>query len=232
MTPPLSELGPRFADLALAGLHRPYPSKVVHLLHSDDDARPPRALTPVFFGCFDWHSAVHGHWLLVRLLRLEACGDHEARARAALAESLEEPKLDAELRYLEAPGRAGFEMPYGMAWLLQLGAELAAWDDPSAQRFSTLISPLEELAARRVARYLERLPWPIRSGQHNQTAFSLGLALDAARERGHARLEEVIVRRARAFYSGDVGWPTRWSSVGRARAMGRTQPSLAPWRCA
>jgi len=124
----------RFTDLILAAVAREFPSHVVHLMRSDDDVRPPRELTPAFFGSFDWHSCVHGHWALARLARLHAGASFEARARAALAESLIAPKLAGELAYLEPPERAGFERPYGLAWLLQLAAELREWNDPDAAR--------------------------------------------------------------------------------------------------
>jgi len=168
----------RFADLALSCVHREYPNKIAHVLDSDADVGPPRELTPVFWGCFDWHSAVHGHWLLARLARLEPDAEFAPAARAALERSLTPAGIEGELAYMSAPGREGFERPYGLAWLLQLGVELREWDDPDAGRWSAALAPLERLAAERLREWLPKLAYPIRSGEHSQTAFAFGLALD------------------------------------------------------
>ena len=126
----------RFAGLALACAHQEYPNKIAHVLSSDADVRPPRELTPAFFGCYDWHSSVHGHWLLARLARMFPDAPFAPRARAALARSLTAENMAAEARYLAGPGRTSFERPYGLAWLLQLAAELREWQDPQAQQWA------------------------------------------------------------------------------------------------
>ena len=123
----------RFANLALHCAHMEYPNKISHTLGSDADVRPPRELAPAFFGCYDWHSSVHGHWLLARLARQFPQAPFAADARAALAQSLTPARIAGEVAYFQAPGRASFERPYGLAWLLLLAAELRAWDDPQAQ---------------------------------------------------------------------------------------------------
>ena len=140
----------RFAALALKCLHQEYPNHLSHTLGSDADARPPRELTPAFYGCYDWHSAVHGHWLLVRLLRLFPDAPFASRARAEVSRSLTVANILAEAAYLSGDGRASFERPYGLAWLLQLAAELRGWDDPDAQRWSAALRPLESQAAARL----------------------------------------------------------------------------------
>src|SRR4029079_7285013 len=117
----------RFAALALACVHQEYPNKVAHVLASDADAKPPRELHPAFYGCYDWHSSVHGHWLLARLARRGLDEATAAKARAALAESLTPARIATEVAYLRAPGRASFERPYGLAWLLELDLELQEW---------------------------------------------------------------------------------------------------------
>ena len=117
----------RFAGLALACVHKEYPNKIAHVLDGDEDVKPPRKLTPVFYGCYDWHSAVHAHWLLARLARLRPDASFAAPARAALARSLTPEAIAGEARYLESKGRVSFERPYGLAWLLQLAAELREW---------------------------------------------------------------------------------------------------------
>src|SRR5207302_6330245 len=122
----------RFANLALACVHKEYPNKISHNLNSDADVAPPRALTPAFYGCYDWHSAVHGHWLLARLARTFPDAPFAASARAALDRSLTAAALAREADYLTGQGRESFERPYGLAWLLQLAAELREWRDPDA----------------------------------------------------------------------------------------------------
>jgi hypothetical protein len=204
----------RFAALALRCVHQEYPNKLAHVLHGDADARPPRELTPAFFGCYDWHSAVHGHWLLARLARLFPDQPFAASARAALARSLSPENLAAEVRYLEGPGRASFERPYGLAWLLQLAAELREWTDPEAQGWSRALAALEEAAARRLFDWLPKLTYPVRVGEHAQTAFALGLALDWARGRGASQREARLVERARAFYGDDRDCPLRYEPSG------------------
>src|SRR5213079_1693244 len=117
----------RFAKLALACVHKEYPNKIAHVLNSDADVAPPRKLTPAFCGCYDWHSSVHGHWLLVRLLRTFPEASFAPAARKALGESLSESHLKQEATYLAGKGRGSFERPYGLAWVLQLCAELREW---------------------------------------------------------------------------------------------------------
>src|SRR5215470_9465191 len=186
------EAAARFAALALKCLHQEYPNHVSLTLNSDADARPPRELTPAFYGCFDWHSDVHGHWLLVRLLRLDPQAPFAVQARAALNESFSAENVAAEVAYLRAPGRASFERPYGLAWLLALAAELRAWNDPDAQRWAATLAPLEAEAAAHLATWLPKLHYPIRIGEHDQTAFSFGLAWDWAAVSHDARMRALL----------------------------------------
>jgi hypothetical protein len=204
----------RFADLALSCVHREYPNKIAHVLDSDADVGPPRELTPVFWGCFDWHSAVHGHWLLARLARLEPDAAFAPAARAALERSFTPEAIAGELAYLSAPGREGFERPYGLAWLLQLGTELREWEDPDAARWSASLAPLEALAADRLREWLPKLAYPIRSGEHSQTAFAFGLALDWARTAGDAGLEALLVSTSQRLYLGDRACPLAYEPSG------------------
>jgi hypothetical protein len=204
----------RCARLALDNVHREYPSHIVHLLTDDADARPPRELTPAFFGSFDWHSAVHAHWSLARLARLDPTAPYAAGARAALATSLTPERLEGERRYLEAPGREGFERPYGLAWLLQLAAELRGWDEPDARAWRRSLEPIERLAAARLEAWARKLPFPVRSGTHQQSAFSFGLALDWARAAGDAEVERTIADRALAHFGADVAAPVEWEPSG------------------
>jgi hypothetical protein len=204
----------RLARLALDCVHREYPNKIAHVLGADADARPPRELTPAFYGCYDWHSSVHGHWLLARLARLFPAEPLASEARAALARSLTPDALAAEVRYVEGRGRVSFERPYGLAWLLQLAAELREWPDPQAAAWARALAPLESVAAARLESWLPKLVYPVRSGEHSQTAFALGLALDWARRSGHAALAALVEARARAFYERDRACPLAYEPSG------------------
>jgi len=204
----------RFARLALDCVHREYPNKLSHVLQGDGDARPPRALTPAFYGCFDWHSSVHGHWLLARLARLDPAAPFAAAARAALARSLTPDNAAGELAYLRGPGRASFERPYGLAWLLQLGAELRAFEDPEGRAWSAALRPLEAEAAVRLGAWLRKLHYPVRVGEHGQTAFAFGLAWDWARAAGDRELEGLLRERSLAFHRADRACPIAYEPSG------------------
>ncbi len=174
----------RFARLALACVHKEYPNKISHVLNSDEDVAPPHTLTPAFCGCYDWHSSVHGHWLLARLARTFPEASFAREAHAALSQSLTSANLKAEVAYLNGKGRASFERPYGLVWLLQLAAELREWDDPLARELAANLRPLEKLAVEHLSSWLPKLSHPVRIGEHDQTAFALGLMLDYARGSG------------------------------------------------
>ncbi|HVR41846.1 MAG TPA: DUF2891 domain-containing protein [Thermoanaerobaculia bacterium] len=208
------EVAGRFAALALDCVHKEYPNKIAHVLRSDSDAKPPRELTPAFYGCYDWHSAVHGHWLLARLGRLDPSAPFSARAREALGRSLTEERIAAEVKYLEGEGRASFERPYGLAWLMQLGQELREWDDPDARRWSRTIEPLERATVSRVSAWLPKLSHPVRSGEHSQSAFALGLMLDAARASDYGPFAALVEGRIREFYLDDRDCPIEYEPSG------------------
>ncbi len=212
------ELGPaaaaRFAALALRCLHQEYPNHISHSLSSDADVRAPRELTPAFYGCYDWHSDVHGHWLLVRLLRLFADAPFAATARAEVASSLTPGHIEAEVAYLRGAGRASFERPYGLAWLLRLAAELRSFDDPVARRWSAALEPLEAEVAARLKSWLPKLNYPIRIGEHDQTAFSFGLIWDWARVAGDEEMRARLTDAARRFYSRDRRCPLGYEPSG------------------
>ncbi len=204
----------RFARLALSCIHQEYPNKIAHVLSGDEDVRPPRELTPAFYGCFDWHSSVHGHWMLARLARLFPDAPYAAEARAALERSLTEANVSAEVRYLEGKGRASFERPYGLAWLLQLAAELREWPDEGARRWAAALRPLEQASAARLREWLPKLTRPIRSGEHSQTAFALGLVLAWARGAEDAPMQELVAARSRDFYGKDKDCPLAYEPSG------------------
>ena len=204
----------RFAALALKCLHQEYPNHISHTLNGDADVRPPRELTPAFYGCLDWHSDVHGHWLLVRLIRLFPDAPFVPEARAAVGRSLAPLNIAAELAYLRGTGRASFERPYGLAWLLQLAAELRRFDDADARRWYTALQPLETEVAARLENYLPKLYYPIRIGEHDQTALALGLMWDWALTSGDARMSSVLSDAAQRFYSHDRNCPLAYEPSG------------------
>jgi hypothetical protein len=205
----------RFANLALDCIHKEYPNKIAHVLNGDEDVKPPRALTPAFYGCYDWHSSVHGHWLLVRLARTFPQASFTPRIREAVARDLTAANIAAEVRYLTGTGRASFERPYGLAWLLQLAAELREWDDAQAHEWASALAPLEQAAAARIQDWLPKLSRPIRIGEHDQTAFAFGLILDWARRAGNQAVGTLLDERIRTFYLADRACPFSYEPSGQ-----------------
>jgi hypothetical protein len=208
------ETAGRFARLALACVHREYPNKIAHVLNSDADVKAPRDLTPAFYGCFDWHSSVHGHWLLVRLARTFPDAAFTSEAKAALAQSLTPANLKREAEYVAVQGRESFERPYGLAWLLQLAAETHEWNAPEAREWSTSMQPLESAAVGRISDWLKKLSHPVRSGEHSNTAFALGLMLDYARSVGNREFEQLLEVKVRDFYLTDRNCPAAYEPSG------------------
>jgi Protein of unknown function (DUF2891) len=204
----------RFATLALKCLHQEYPNHLSHTLANDADARPPRELTPAFYGCYDWHSDVHAHWLLIRLARLFPDAEFTPSARAALDESFTPEHIAAEVAYLRQGDRASFERPYGLAWLLQLCADLRGWNDPQAARWAQTLQPLESEAATRLENWAGKLRYPIRVGEHDQTAFAFSLVWDWAGVAGDPQMRSVLAYAARRFYLTDKDCPLSYEPSG------------------
>ncbi len=204
----------RFAKLALACVGKEYPNKISHVLNSDTDVAPPRKLTPAFYGCYDWHSSVHGHWLLVRLLRTFPNASFSGAARDALRKSLTAENLKQEAAYIRGEGRASFERPYGLAWLLQLCAELREWDDDQARGMAANLRPLEDAAVERLKTWLPKLSYPVRIGEHDQTAFGLGMILDYARSTKNDSLARLATDSAKKFFLADKNCPLNYEPSG------------------
>jgi hypothetical protein len=203
-----------FARLVLAGLGREYPNKPADVLTTAEDVRTPRETHPAFYGSFDWHSSVHGHWLLVRLLRLFPDMPCAAEARLKLNSHLTAEALATEAKYFEKKENRSFERMYGWAWALRLIAELRAWDDPDGKRWSENLMPLERKIVSLIQNYLPRLTYPIRTGVHPDTAFALGQLVDYARSVGDADFERLLVSRARDYYLADKAYPTTYEPSG------------------
>jgi hypothetical protein len=204
----------RFARLALDCIHKEYPNKIAHSLNSDADVKPPRELTPAFYGCYDWHSCVHAHWLLVRLIHMFPEAPFTPGARHALAQSFTPANIAQEVKYLNDAGRNSFERPYGLAWLLQLAAELEESSDPEARQWSATLHPLEQAAVARISSWLPKLEHPIRAGEHSNTAFAIGLMLDYARISTNAEFGRLVESRARDYYLKDRNCPLAYEPSG------------------
>ncbi len=204
----------RFVGLALACVHREYPNKLAHSLDSDIDVQPPRELTPAFYGCYDWHSAVHAHWMLARAARLYPTEAFAAPARTALDESLTPAHIAGEVAYVGGPGRASFERPYGLAWLLMLAAELRVATDADSRRLAANLAPLEALAAQHIRSWLPVLHYPTRSGEHGQTAFAFGLIWEWASVAGDRDMQLRLAAKAREFYLSDRNCPLTYEPSG------------------
>ncbi|MBM4160940.1 MAG: DUF2891 domain-containing protein [Ignavibacteria bacterium] len=208
------EAASNFARLALNCINKEYPNKPEHVMNDERDLQSPQALHPAFYGCFDWHSSVHGHWMLVRLLRTFPDLPEAAEIRAALHQNLSAQNIRAEVTYLDQPGRKSFERMYGWAWLLKLAEETQAWDDPDARQWSKNLTPLARAICRRYLDFLPRQTYPIRTGVHPNTAFGVAFALDYARAAGNKELEKLLVERALAYYERDEACPASWEPGG------------------
>lgn len=204
----------RFARLALKGIRKEYPNKPADVLNSKDELRSPREVHPAFYGCFDWHSAVHGHWMLIRLLRLFPDLPEQKEIRVALTENLTAENLQIEAEYFKRPNTQSYERPYGWSWLLKLAEELHTWDDPDAKAWSKNLRPLTDIVVARYLAYFPKQTYPIRSGVHSSTAFGLALAHDYARTVGHKELRERLEERARAYFGKDANLPAAWEPDG------------------
>lgn len=203
-----------FARIALACIGREYPNKPEHVMNDSTEVSGPARLHPSFYGCFDWHSSVHGHWMLTRLLRLFPDLPEAARIRRALSESFEPGRIAAEAAYLGDDGRRSFERTYGWAWLLKLAEELGGWDDPDAREWSAALEPLVAAVRRRYLEFLPVQTYPIRRGVHPNTAFGIAFALDYARSAGDGELAGLLETRAEEYFLGDSGCPASWEPDG------------------
>ncbi|HEX3147920.1 MAG TPA: DUF2891 domain-containing protein [Gemmataceae bacterium] len=212
---PLSrEQASAFAKLALTAVQKEYPNKPEHVLGGPADVKGPKALHPAFFGSYDWHSSVHGHWLLVRLLKLFPDLVEAKEMRTVLERHLTATNLKAEAEYFGRKESKSFERPYGWAWLLKLAEELHGWNDPDGKSWAANLQPLVDII---VARYLDFFPkqtYPIRTGVHPNTAFGLTFAHDFATVVGNKKLRELVEERAKAYFAQDADAPAKWEPGG------------------
>ena len=205
----------RFARLALDNIPREFPNKPSHVMTGPTSILRPREMHPVFFGSFDWHSSVHGHWMLVRLAKLRPEAPVVAKIRQLLDKQLTAEKLQQETAYFDIKEHRSFERMYGWAWTLRLAAELHAWDDPDAQRWAANLAPLEKRFVALTKDYLPKLTYPIRAGVHRDTAFALGQMLDYARIVDDREFATTITAYSRKKYSRDHDYPARYEPSGQ-----------------
>ena len=204
LTPALASA---FVRVALANVEREYPRRLDQLLVAPATEWRPRALHPAFYGSYDWHSAVHMHWLLARLLRLYPSLKPEVEA--VLDVHFAPASMLKELAFFNTPGGATFERPYGWAWLLELQAELIRFG-----RWHDAVAPLALGLADRFASYVRTSPYPVRAGTHGNTAFACVLALDYAQAAGDKGLAETIQDAARRWYFEDRDYPAAYEPSG------------------
>lgn len=202
------------AALPLACVQQEYPNKLGQTLGSAADLGEPAALHPAFFGCFDWHSAVHGHWSIVMLLKEFPDLEQAEPLRELLKSHLSPENMAAEVAYFQGEHEKGYERTYGWAWLLKLAEELHTWNDPLARELEANLQPLSTLISEKYIDYLPKLQYPVRVGTHTNTAFGLAFAWDYARALADQPLQEAIRERALAFYQNDAGCPLGWEPSG------------------
>ena len=210
-----------FVALVLTHIDREFPNKLDHVMNDAGEVKSPRALHPVFYGSFDWHSSVHGHWLLIRALRMFPEVAQADEVRALLDRRLTPEAIAGEVAYLSQKGRATFERPYGWGWLLKLAAELHFNDSKpltpalaaAFKRWDSALAPLTAAFVERFITYLPKATYPIRVGTHHNTAFALALSFDYARLAPHTELREAIQSKARAWYYADRNYPA-WEPDG------------------
>jgi len=199
-----SELASRFAAIALGHVTREYPNHILHGLEGPDDAKTPSELHPVFYGSYDWHSCVHGYWMLARLLRLHPEIPEAQAIRDLFSTMLVPDRIAGECAYFDRPMARGYERPYGWGWLLKLAAELHGHEDPA---WAEALSPLTERIVQRFRDFLPLAIYPVRTGTHYNTAFALRLAADYAETVGDDSLFELLRATALRWYGTDTACP-------------------------
>lgn len=204
----------RLADLPLDCVHTEYPNKLGQTLGDPSDLKGPKELHPSFYGCFDWHSAVHGHWSLVSLIRQFPELTRRDEAITWLQESISKENILQEVAYFKGKHNTSYERTYGWAWLLKLAEELKKWDNPEARELEQNMEPLTQLIVERYLEFLPKLNYPIRVGEHPNTAFGLSFAFDYAMAAGNTELENLIRQRAKDFYREDADCPLNWEPSG------------------
>lgn len=214
-TPKLTlEEANRLSKLPLTCMNTEYPNKLGQTLGSSEDLKTPKILHPAFYGCFDWHSSVHGHWSLVSLLKQFPEIENSNQIREQLSNNITKENIVREIEYFNGKHNKIYERTYGWAWLLKLAEELHTWNDPLARELESNLQPLTDLIIERYIEFLPKLNYPIRVGEHPNTAFGLTFAWDYAKTVGNEKLKIAIEQRAKDFYLNDVSCPISWEPGG------------------
>lgn len=209
-----AEMAESWTTLVLKGVDTEFPNKLSLVYLNKDQIKAPREHFPAFYGCYDWHSSVHGHWVLVRLLKDYPGMQSAPRIREVLSRHLSDENLKQEAAFFARDEQKTFERMYGWSWLFRLVIELDGWDDADAKRWRDNLRPLEEVLARRVRDYLPKLTFPIRTGQHTDTGFALGQILDYARAMAQPELQDLVIDRAKAYFATDLDYPVHYEPSG------------------
>ena len=204
----------RLSKLPLGCMDTEYPNKLGQVLSSAEDLKSPSALHPTFYGCFDWHSAVHGHWSLIRLLKEFPDLENAAEIKEKLAARMSKENILQEILYFKAPQNKSYERTYGWAWLLKLAEELHTWDSPFARTLESNLQPLTDLIVDNYLEFLPKLYYPIRIGTHTNTGFGLSFAYDYSIAVGNDALKNSIATRAKDFFLKDKNGPLEWEPGG------------------
>ncbi len=204
----------RLAALPLHCMQEEYPNKLNQTIGSGEDLQSPKALHPAFYGCFDWHSSVHGHWSLVTLLKQFPNLENSAEIRRKLAQNISKENIETEILYFKGKYNKSFERTYGWAWLLKLAEELHTWNDPLARELETNLQPMTDIIVQGYLDFLPKLNYPIRVGEHTNTAFGLTFAYDYAKTVENNTLKNIIEQRAKDFYLNDENCPISWEPSG------------------
>ena len=204
----------RLATLPLHCVNIEYPNKLNQTIGGISDLKSPKELHPAFYGCFDWHSSVHGHWSLVSLLKQFPEMENRDEMERKLLQNISKAHIEQELLYFEGEHNKSFERTYGWAWLLKLAEELHTWDTDIARDLEANLQPLTDLVINKYLEFLPKLNYPIRVGEHPNSAFGLSFAYDYAEEVNHTELKALIEKRAKDFYEDDQGCPMEWEPSG------------------
>lgn len=208
------EQAQRLVSLPINCVNVEFPNKLGQTIGGTEDLKSPKELHPAFYGCFDWHSSVHGHWSLVSLLKQFPQLENASEIKKKLLGNISKENIEKEVAYFHGKHNKSYERTYGWAWLLKLAEEIHTWDDDTARELEKNLQPLTDLIVQKYIDFLPKLNYPIRVGEHPNTAFGLTFAWDYANTVGHQPLKEMIENRAKDFYSKDADCPITWEPSG------------------
>jgi hypothetical protein len=204
----------KLAQLPLKCIDKEYPNKLGQVLNNDKELLPPSKLHPIFYGCFDWHSAVHGHWSLVKLIKTYPNLKQADTIKKLLLNRITPENIQQEIAYFDIPNNKNYERAYGWAWLFQLATELHTWNEPFAKDLEKYLQPLTNLITEKFMEYLPKLKYPIRVGTHTNTAFAMSFAYDYAIATDNYELKNLIIKRAKDYFINDTNCPINWEPSG------------------